>query len=140
MSTLDDLVNQSARPVEKDYHTIECDILMEAADQLARERRQQAVTACKGLLDRFTMVMKNSVDHLRTLRASERKMTSAVATMDRALAFFSVTGNPLPFFAASGDVCSGNAWCRNCGIPVPPNDSPDWKVPADFVDKKVDKK
>ena len=130
MKTLNDLLS-----VAKEEGTISISnpILVAAADQLVKDREQQAITACKGLIDNFTTRLKKQVEILRDLRKKEATQDKLVKAIDRATKYFAETGNPLPVFFVLKDQYSGQSWCQVIGIPTLALDDPAWTIPADWV-------
>ena len=113
---------------------ITSDLLIEASDQLVKERRERAVKGLKGLIDNFTAVLQSSVRHLKQVREQEAMETKMVKAMDRAVRYFGVTGNPLPFYKAWGRTRDAMCWCEQVGIPFPQkDDDPAWIVPENWT-------
>ncbi|MCK9463622.1 MAG: hypothetical protein M0R80_28725 [Proteobacteria bacterium] len=130
-TTLDDLIARSSVEQASPL-TVEAEVLQEAAAELKADRRKRAVTACKGLIDSFTNILQASVKHLRQVREQEALEAKSVKAIGLALQYFGTTGNPLPFYKASGRTRDAAYWCENCGIPFPKDDDAAWLVPADW--------
>jgi hypothetical protein len=108
-------------------------VLQQAADELVKEKTAKVVQSVKGLLDRFDSVLQSSVAQLRQYRELEKKQNALVKGLDRAFRYFGETGNPLPFYKASGDIRSAQYFCQSIGVAVPEADDAAWVVPNDYV-------
>ena len=124
--TVNDLV---ARSVSVPSANINSDVLKEALKRQQEKATERVVASVEGLISMFDGVFKSNVDHLRYLRKEERKAAKMVKEIGLAFKYFGETGNPLPFFKASGDTYGGTSWCGRAGIPVPPTTDPAWNVP-----------
>lgn len=116
--------------VEKS-HQIQNEILQQAEERRKAKKVLAAVEAVEGLLVSFQTTLNVQVEELRRVRKMEEKQTKLVKNLDRAVAYFSSTGIPFPFFKLT-HVKDSVSFCRNIGIEVPDDDSPLWKVPADW--------
>lgn len=106
-------------------------ILQEAEERRKAKKVEAAVEAVEGLLVSFQRTLQDQVAELRRVRKMEEKQNKLVKNLDRAVAYFSSTGLPFPFFKATNSRDTAS-FCRSIGIEVPDDDSPLWKVPADW--------
>ena len=129
--TLTDLINTAGGNPSSTI-IITNPVLVEAAENLTKERQKKAVAACQGLLESFTGMLASSVQSLRQLRKEARQQEVNTKKLDRALRYFAETGNPLPVFDAQQNRYGGGEWCRRAGIAPPVKDDPAWTVPIDW--------
>lgn len=116
--------------------TVASGFVSEAAEQVAKENHNNAVSACKELVQVATNNLKSAVGELRNLRNQEKEQAAKVKKMDRAVKFFADTGNPFPMFAVFNGhkkaVSPVRDFCYSVGIAVPADDSPAWDIPSDW--------
>ena len=133
MVTLNDLIESAQKTGNV---TFEADVLKQAAEAVIEDKKKSAVNQVKNLIQNFQNTLEAHVNLLRNVRKQEKAQSAKVDEVDRAFRFFAATGNPLPMFAAMGQIREGNFFCQGLGIDVPKLDSDAWKVPADWKPAK----
>lgn len=116
---------------------VESEVLKAAIAKNLKEKTENLVNSVAGLLEQFDSTLSANVKVLRDLRRQEKKQAELVTNINRAFEYFKVSGNPLPFYAASNNHRGGEYFLRNldADVELRSHDHECWKVPADFVAK-----
>jgi hypothetical protein len=83
------------------------------ANRQAAAREQLAVTLGTALGNHSSRISSHRTQ-IRCHRRSIKEYTQSMNQLDRAKAYFEQTGNPVPWFIATGTIPS--YWTRNCGV------------------------
>lgn len=113
---------------------VESEVLKAAIEKNLKEKTEKLVNSVAGLLESFDSTLKANVSRLRDLRRQEKQQTELVTNINRAFEYFKVSGNPLPFYAASNNHRGGEYFLRNldADVELRNHDHEAWKVPTDF--------
>lgn len=105
-------------------------IMAEALEAERKAAGEKAKASVQTLIRSFDTTLRGSVAKLRAAREVEADAAKVVKSQTLAFQFFGETGNPLPFFKATGQTYRAEDFCTSIGIAVPKSDHAAWSIPA----------
>lgn len=117
--------------------TVESAVLKAAIEKNQKEKTDKLVTAVAGLLEDFQSTLDSNVMSLKLTRKEEKRQTKLVADLNRANEYFKFSGNPLPYYLATGNTRMGVRFLQNIGVDEEMWDTKHdaWKIPDDYQAK-----
>lgn len=99
----------------------------------AHAEEQKAAFAKKivDVLNRADEALTDGLVRLRTAQAAADKEQKRVDRIVAAIAHLKQSGNPMPFYRATGLRIAADKFCKSLGVPVPSKDDPIWTLPGE---------
>lgn len=116
---------------------IQSDIMKEAVAKLLQERRNSAISACSDIIESAVATVEEAKRALRDIRRREKAQKAQLEKVGAAAQYLGETGNPLPFFLATGREREGRYFLERIGAEVTPSDSAEWKIPEGWEPKEA---
>jgi len=103
-------------------------VARQAMEQASAQANARLATQLVEILNTAENALNNAVAQVRTIRKQEKIALGVLKRIKDGKEYLEQTGNPLPFFAATGDSHGAQQFCRAVGVALPDTDDNLWKI------------
>lgn len=133
---LNDMLNRlngNADPDVAVLAPLSAGVLAGAMAEYTKKQSEKLGVLAVGVLENIERTVGQAVANLRAIRKQERDAKTLLDEINLAAKYFAATGNPLPYFKATGNTHGAYSFCERLGVDVPSSKDPLWSVPAGWT-------